>query len=70
MFKIKILMDLYLKNINILFYSVFFLVKSFLCLLYIAVINLFQCGSEEWLGYARGVRLIVILIRLFMWELL
>jgi len=34
-------MDLYLENINALFYGVFSLVKSFLRLLYIAVVRLF-----------------------------
>jgi len=38
-------MDLYLKNINALFYGVFSLVKSFLYSLYTAVVCLFQCGG-------------------------
>ena len=70
MFKIKVLIDLYLKNINILFYGVFSLVKSFLYLLYIVVIDLFQCNGEGWLGYVKGVGLVATLIRLFTWELL
>ena len=40
-FKTKVLMDSYLKDINTLFYGVFFLFKSFLCSLYIAVVHLF-----------------------------
>ena len=63
-------MDLYFENINMLFYNVFSLVKSFLCLLYIAVVYLFQFSGEGWLGYARGVGLVATLIRLFIWELL
>jgi len=63
-------MDLYLKDINMLFYSVFFLFKSFLYLLYRAVVHLFQYSREGWLGYARGLRLIATLIGLFTWELL
>jgi len=52
------------------FYSVFFLFKSFLCLWYIAVVHLFQCGGEGWLGYTRGLGLVATLIGLFTWELL
>ena len=70
MFKIKVLMDLYLKDINILFYSVFFLFKSFFCLLYIVVVYLFQYGGEGWLSYIKGLGLVATLIRLFIWELL
>jgi len=69
-FKTKVLIDLYLENINALFYSVFSLVKSFLCLLYIAVVRLFQCSGVGWLGYARGLRLMATLIGLFMCKLL
>ena len=58
-------MDSYLENVNALFYGVFSLVKSFLCLLYIAVVYLFQCGGVGWLGYARGLRLVATLIGLF-----
>jgi len=39
-------MDLYLKGINMLFYGVFFLFKSFLYLLYIAVVYLFRYSRE------------------------
>ena len=70
MFKTKVLIDLYLKNINALFYSVFSLVKSFLYLLYTAVVRLFQYSRVGWLGYARGLRLIATLIGLFTCELL
>ena len=70
MFKTKVLIDLYLKNVNALFYSVFSLVKSFLCALYTAVVRLFQCSGIGWLGYARGLRLVATLIGLFTWELL
>ena len=58
-------MDLYLKNINTLFYSIFFLFKSFLYLLYIAVVHLFQYSKEGWLGYTKGLKLVAILIGLF-----
>ena len=64
-FKTKVLMDSYLENINVLFYGVFSLVKSVLCLLHIAVVHLFRCGGERWSGYARGVGLVATLIRLF-----
>jgi len=47
-----------------LFYSVFFLFKLFLYLLYIAVVYLFQYNREKWLGYVRGLRLIATLIEL------
>jgi len=40
-----VLIDLYLKDINMFFYSVFFLFESFLCLWYIAVVYLFWCGG-------------------------
>ena len=65
MFKTIVLIDLYLKDINMLFYSAFFLFKSFLYLLYTAVIYLFRCGREGWLGYIRGLRLVATLIGLF-----
>ena len=65
MFKTKVLIDLYLKNVNALFYSVFSLVKSFLYLLYTAVIYLFQYSRVKWLGYARGLKLIATFIGLF-----
>ena len=70
MFKTKVLMDLYLKDINTLFYSVFFLFKSFLYLLYTAVGHLFRYSREGWLGYARGLGLMATLIGLFICELL
>ena len=65
MFKTKVLIDLYLKNINALFYSIFSLVKSFLCSLNTAVVRLFQYGGVGWLGYARGLGLMATLIGLF-----
>ena len=40
-FKTIVLIDSYLKDINMLFYSVFFLFKLFLCSLYTAVVYLF-----------------------------
>ena len=52
-----------------LFYNIFSLVKLFLCLLYIAIIHLFQYSGEGWLGYIKGVRLVTTLIKLFTWEL-
>ena len=58
-------MDSYLKGINMLFYGVFFLFKSFLYLLYTAVVYLFRYSGEGWLGYARGLRLMATLIGLF-----
>ena len=61
-FKTIVLIDLYLKGINMLFYSVFFLFKLFLYLLYTAVVYLFRYGGEGWLGYARGLRLVATLI--------
>jgi hypothetical protein len=64
-FKTKAFIDLYLKNINALFYSVFSLAKLFLYLLYTAVIHLFQCGGVGWLGYIKGLRLMATLIGLF-----
>ena len=70
MFNITVLMDLYLKDINILFYSVFLLFKSFLCSWYTAVVHLFWCGREGWLGYIRGLGLVATLIELFIYELL
>ena len=69
MFKTTVLIDLYLKDINFFFYSVFFLFKLFFCLLYIVVTYLFQYSREGWLGYAKGLKLIVTLIGLFIWEL-
>jgi len=69
-FKTKVLIDLYLKDINMLFYGAFFLFKSFLYLLYIAIVYLFRCGGERWLGYARGLRLMALLIGLFIYKLL
>ena len=69
-FKTTVLIDSYLKDINMFFYSIFFLFKSFLCLQYIAVVHLFQCSREGQLGYTRGLGLIAILIGLFIWELL
>jgi predicted Co/Zn/Cd cation transporter (cation efflux family) len=54
-------MDSYLKNINVLFYGVFSLVKLFLCLLYIVVVYLFWYSGEG-LGYIRGLRLVVMII--------
>ena len=62
-------MDSYFKDINMLFYSVFFLFKLFLCLLYTVVVHLFQYGGEGWLSYTKGLRLAATLIELFMWEL-
>lgn len=53
-----------------LFYGAFFLFKSFLCSLYTAVVHLFQCGGEGWLGYAKGLGLVATLIGLFTCELL
>ena len=64
-FKTTVFIDLYLEDINTLFYSAFFLFKSFPCSLYTAVVYLFQCGKEGWLGYARGLRLVAMLIGLF-----
>ena len=52
------------------FYSVFFLFKSFLCLLYTAVVHLFWCGGEGWLSYTKGLGLVAILMGLFTYELL
>jgi hypothetical protein len=63
-------MNSYLKDINMLFYGVFLLFKSFLCSLYTAVVHLFRYGGEGWLGYARGLGLVATLVRLFTWELL
>ena len=63
-------MDSYFKNINMLFYSVFSLVKSFLCLLYTTVVCLFWCGGVGWLGYSKRLRLVAMLIKLFIWEFL
>ena len=51
-FKATALIDLYLKDINMLFYGAFFLFKSFLCSSYTAVVHLFWCSGEGWLGYA------------------
>ena len=65
-----VLIDLHLKDINMFFYSVFFLFKLFLCLQYIAVVYLFRCSRKGWLGYIRGLRLIATLIGLFIQELL
>jgi len=59
-----VFMDLYLKNINILFYGVISLFKSFLYLLYLFWYR------EGWLGYARGLGLMATLIGLLIWELL
>jgi len=64
-FKTIVLIDLYLKDINMFFYSVFFLFKLFLYLWYIAVVHLFWCSGEGWLGYARGLGLMAMLIGLF-----
>jgi hypothetical protein len=69
-FKTKALIDLYFKNINMLFYSVFSLAKLFLCLLYTVVVYLFQYSRVGWLGYIRGFGLMAMLIGLFIWELL
>ena len=69
-FNTTVLMDSYLKDINMLFYSVFLLFKSFLCLWYTVVVHLFRCGGEGWLGYVRGLGLVATLIGLFTCELL
>jgi len=64
-FKTKVLMDSYLENINVLFYGVFSLFKSFLYLLRTAIVHLFWCGGEGWFCYARGLGLVATLIGLF-----
>jgi len=55
-----VLIDLYFKDINMFFYSIFFLFKLFLYLWYTAVVHLFQYSGEGWLGYVRGLGLIAI----------